>query len=398
MARFPRSFRRLAAALAASQIGDWLYNVALLTVVYERTGSPAWIALTTAARVVPIVVLGPLGGVVADRFDRRRVMIASDVLRMVLMAALALVAAAGLPVVAAPVLAALVTAAGSAYPPAVAATTPRLVADEQLVAANALRSAIGAASIVVGPALGAGLLLVASPSAAILVNAVTFAVSALLVASIPGSEAFAPARSGATASVLADLRDGAAALRRSRPVVVLIGAEIATSAVYGAQTVLLVLLARRFGGDGYGLLIGAIGAGGLLGAAIGGRVAGRSSAVLVAALLLVAAAMALLAATPSLPAAMLFAAAGGVGSIVVEIMSETGMQRHLDDTVLARAYGLALPAVLGGIVAGSLVAAPLQAAVGLDGAFVACGLAVALYAAVVAAATSGFHRVLPATT
>src|SRR4051794_13422805 len=85
--RFPagpahRDFRRLAAALAASQIGDWLYNVALLTVVYERTKSPTWVALTTAARVAPIVVLGPLGGVVADRFDRRRVMIVSDAVRM----------------------------------------------------------------------------------------------------------------------------------------------------------------------------------------------------------------------------------------------------------------------------------------------------------------------------
>src|SRR3954449_11116987 len=112
--RFParpehRSFRHLAAALAASQIGDWLYNVALLTVVYERTGSASWVALTTAARVVPIVVLGPLGGVVADRFDRRRVMIVSDVVRMALMGALALAAAAGLPVILVPLLAAAAT-------------------------------------------------------------------------------------------------------------------------------------------------------------------------------------------------------------------------------------------------------------------------------------------------
>src|SRR3954447_9587747 len=97
--RFParpehRSFRHLAAALAASQTGDWLYNVALLAVVYERTGSASWGGLTTAPRVVPIVVLGPLGGVVADRFDRRRVMIVSDVARVVLMGLLALVAAA----------------------------------------------------------------------------------------------------------------------------------------------------------------------------------------------------------------------------------------------------------------------------------------------------------------
>jgi predicted MFS family arabinose efflux permease len=154
--------------------------------------------------------------------------------------------------------------------------------------------------------------------------------------------------------------------------------------------VLLVLLARRLGGDGYGLLMAAIGAGGLLGAAVGGRVAGvrRSSAVLVGALLAVAASMALLAASPSLPAAMVLAAACGAGSIVVEVLSETGMQRHLDDAVLARAYGLALPAALGGIVAGSLLAAPLQALLGLDGALVACGAAVALYAAVVAVASA----------
>src|SRR3954453_19473079 len=93
--RFPagaehRPFRRLAAALAASQTGDWLYNVALLAVVYERTGSASWVALTTAARVGPLVVLGPLGGVVTDRFDRRRVMIVSDVARVVLIGLLAL--------------------------------------------------------------------------------------------------------------------------------------------------------------------------------------------------------------------------------------------------------------------------------------------------------------------
>src|SRR3954468_20148421 len=135
-----RAFRRLAAALAASQVGDWLYNVALLAVVYERTGSTSWIALTTAARVVPIVVLGPLGGVIADRFDRRSVMILSDAVRMVLMAALALVAAAGLPVVAAPLLAAAATAAGSPYPSAMAATTPRLGAPEVLPPPEPARS------------------------------------------------------------------------------------------------------------------------------------------------------------------------------------------------------------------------------------------------------------------
>ena len=139
--RYPR-FRRLLASLAVSQAGDWLYNLALLAFVYERTHSSTWLAITTAARVLPVVVFGPLGGVVADRYDRRRLMLASDGVRFVLMLALAGVAAAGLPVALAPLIAALSTAAASVYIPCVAATTPRLVDDGDLPAANAVRSAI----------------------------------------------------------------------------------------------------------------------------------------------------------------------------------------------------------------------------------------------------------------
>ena len=64
--RYP-AFRKLLAGLAVSQVGDWLYNLALVALVYDRTHSALWAGITTAARVVPIVVLGPLGGVVADR-------------------------------------------------------------------------------------------------------------------------------------------------------------------------------------------------------------------------------------------------------------------------------------------------------------------------------------------
>src|SRR5580704_10660144 len=84
-----RPFHLLLLGLATSALGDWLYNVALLALVFGRTGSATWVALTTAARVLPIVVLGPLGGVLADRYDRRRLMIASDLSRALLLVALA---------------------------------------------------------------------------------------------------------------------------------------------------------------------------------------------------------------------------------------------------------------------------------------------------------------------
>src|SRR5690349_20225958 len=101
-----RPLRRLLAALAVSQLGDWLYNLALLAFVYDRTHSVTWTAATTAARVLPAVVLGPAGGVLADRHDRRRLLIASDVVRAAAMVLLAVVALTSLPVLLAPVLAA----------------------------------------------------------------------------------------------------------------------------------------------------------------------------------------------------------------------------------------------------------------------------------------------------
>lgn len=190
-------FRRLLAALAVSQAGDWLYNLALLALVYGRTHSAVWVALTTAARVAPIVVLGPLGGALADRWDRRRIMVLSDLARVGCMLGLAAVAATGLPIVLAPLLAGLATAAASPYPSCVAATTPRLVPDAVLPAANAARSAVGTVCMVAGPGFGAVLLLLGSPSAAFLANAGTFAVSAVLVASLPAGKLFAPERAGA---------------------------------------------------------------------------------------------------------------------------------------------------------------------------------------------------------
>src|SRR5690348_7766176 len=88
-----RDTRPLLAGLAAAQAGDWLYSLALIAYVYERTHSTAWVAITTAVRIVPEVALGSLGGVLADRMDRRVLMVGSDAVRAAAMAALAFAAA-----------------------------------------------------------------------------------------------------------------------------------------------------------------------------------------------------------------------------------------------------------------------------------------------------------------
>jgi MFS family permease len=383
-----RAFRRLLAALAVSQIGDWLYNLALVVLVYDRTHSAAWAGVTTAARVVPVVALGPLGGVLADRFDRRRIMIVSDVARMGLMVLLAAVAAARLPILLAPLIAATATAATAPYLPCVAAVTPRFVEDADLPGANAARSAVTGLGIIIGPALGGLLLLLGSPAFAFALNAVTFGLSALAVLAIRADGAFTSRRApGQPASLFQEIAQGAAALRAHPAAMRLVGADIMCSTLYGTQTVLLLLVSRGLGlgAQGYGYLFAAIGAGGLIGTALAGRVSrgSRPRLVLAGALLAAGLPTMLLAVTHWPAAAIVLTGLTGMGALLVEIMTDTGLQRMLDEDVFGRAYGLALPASLGGIVAGSLIAPVLATAIGGSGALVAVGGAVLAYAALV---------------
>ena len=157
------------------------------------------------------------------------------------------------------------------------------------------------------------------------------------------------------------------------------------SGVYGLLTVLLVLVGRQVGAGagGYGILLGGFGAGGLVGAAILSRADAPATwrRTLAVALLLVAASMAALGQSTSLVQALVLAVLGGGGMIAGEVLSETALPRLLDDEVLGRAYGLAVPVSLGGIVVGSLAAGPLVSLLGLHGAFAAAGAFVALGAA-----------------
>jgi MFS family permease len=381
------AFRWLLGGLTISQIGDWLYNLALVGLVYERTHSALWAGITTGARVVPMVALGPLGGLIADRFDLRRVMVACDLIRLALMAVLALVAVTGLPVILSPVIAALATVAATPYLPCVAAATPRLVPDDDLPGANAARSAITALGIIVGPALGGVLLLIGPPALAFGVNAATFGLSALAVLAIPAAAVCRPAAGGRAAEphrVLAGIVDGATALRQYPQALQLAGADIMCSLVYGMQTVLLILVASRtgLGLHGYGYLFAAIGIGALAGTSLASRAvrSRRPRTVLFAALAAVGLPVLLLAATRSAPLAIILAGVTGIGAILVEILTDTSLQRSLPPEVFGRAYGLVVPASIGGIALGSLIAPLLTALLGTTGALATCGGVTIIYA------------------
>src|SRR3954452_14457751 len=125
-----RDLRLLFTGLAISQTGNWAYNVALLAFVYERTHSLGWVGAAGLVRFIPALVLSPLGGVVAERTERIRLMIGSDLGCGLWQAGGAVVAATGGPVVLVLVLAALTSATSVVYSPAVAATIPSVVGED----------------------------------------------------------------------------------------------------------------------------------------------------------------------------------------------------------------------------------------------------------------------------
>jgi predicted MFS family arabinose efflux permease len=324
-------------------------------------------------------------------------MIVSDVVRAAAMAALAVVALTGAPVVFAPVLAALCTAAGAAYPQCVVAVLPRLVGTgDDLAAANAARVSLTALCIVAGPALGAALLVLSSAAVVFAVNGATFLIGAAVVAGLPREALRRPAGAAAEvhASIRSELAVGWQALREHRDALPLIGAEFLSSSVYGALTVLFVLVGERLGrgAAGYGYLLSALGVGGVLAAGIGHRAAasGHPRRALVGAAAAIGVPLIVMTVAGSLAAALVLAAAIGAGQFVTEMVSDTTLQRSLDPAVFARAYGLAVPAFVAGIVMGALLTPPCVALVGLDATLALAGTLVLGYAA------TAFVRPVPA--
>jgi len=173
-----RDVRLLLLGQVVSQAGDWLYGVALVVFVLDATGSAAWVAAVEVARLAPWIVVSPVAGLLADRVDRRRVLIAGDVVQLAAMLALAAVAAAGADPVVAVAVALVAATTQVVVSPSFQAAVPQLVDERGLASMNALLSAIMNLAIVVGPAVGAVLLFLGSPAVAFALNGITFAVSA----------------------------------------------------------------------------------------------------------------------------------------------------------------------------------------------------------------------------
>ena len=167
---------RLLGGEFVSSIGDWLYLVALLIVVYQESADPLILGIVGAARVLPYVLLSIPAGIVADRFERRLVLLVTDVARGLIMLAMAVLVAGDGPLWAIVALAILATCFSCFFGPTIGAYLPSLVRDErELGPANSAWSTLDNLAFVIGPAVG-GLLIAASGlSLAFLLNAISFA-------------------------------------------------------------------------------------------------------------------------------------------------------------------------------------------------------------------------------
>ncbi|MEU5783819.1 MFS transporter [Micromonospora lupini] len=172
-----REFRAVFTAGALSWVGDYVAKAAVTLLVYQQTRSVALSAAAFAVSYLPWLLGGPLLAALAERHPYRRVMVACDVIRMVLML---LIALPDLPV---PALLVLLFAATLANPPSQAAKSallPQILAGDRLVVGLSLNASIGQAAQVVGYLLGTAVASI-DPTVALLFNAATFGLSALLV-------------------------------------------------------------------------------------------------------------------------------------------------------------------------------------------------------------------------
>ena len=200
-----REYRHLFAANVLSQLGDQLSKVALSLLVFQETGSPLLTAMTYAISFLPWVLGGPVLSAYADRFPRRTVMITCDLARAALIGLLAI---PGLP--AGSLIAVLFLAAMLAPPfrSARSAALPDVLAGDRYVVANGLDGIVRQLMQVVGFLVGGAVVAVLSPRGGLIVDAVTFALSAAIVR-IGMRRRPAPPRDGPLVSIWRDTLDGA---------------------------------------------------------------------------------------------------------------------------------------------------------------------------------------------
>lgn len=257
-----RDFRRLFLASVVSLAGDWFSFVAVASLVTELTGRPGAPAFVYAATVLPVFLASPIAGTIADRFDRQRILVIVDLVRVPIALLLCLAAWWGSASLAIAAMVALAVGASFSDPIASAAT-PNLVAPEELASAQSLMGAAWGSMLMVGAGIGGVVADVFGRQTAFAIDALSFLVSAWLVLGIRRPMQQAPTLTRAHGS----LREAIVYIRDHRIVKRLVFAKVGVSLANGIVGLLPAFATRRFSGTNIatGLLFAARGLGAMTG-------------------------------------------------------------------------------------------------------------------------------------
>jgi MFS family permease len=380
-----RDFRRVYVAVSASELGDALQYIALMWFAFEA-GGPLGVLAVRLADSVPALVFGLHGGLVADRWDRKRVLVAADLVRAGVLVPVAVAGLAGeLPLWGLVVAAFLLTAATSYFDPAYGALLPALVDRENVQQANGLVRATAEALSVGGWAVAAGLLAFLPVSVFFAVNAATFLVSAAILARVGNRGSQASGAGG-----FGQLAGGFEALR-ARPVlaaaVVALGLAVTIGAgtwIAGAPQLVSENLDRGAGGFALlmtGYALGAITAGVFLAR----RPLRRKALGSLFAWSFYLPAYLLIGFAGSLGIAMAGAFVAALGESSAIVLLNSAAQEEVPDRVLGRVFGVISLVHRGAHATGLLLVAPLFAVVEPELVFAGAALSVPLAAAACAA-------------
>ncbi len=378
-----RDFRLLWASSLCSWSGQWIQQAALGWVVYEITGSGALLGAVLGARAIPMFLLTPMSGVAADRWDRRRLMQASQGLACAV--SLAFGAALAYGAVSTWMLFAFTMLMGASNVldrPARMTTAFELVPRDVAMKAVALNTVGFSMMRIFGPAFAGYLIAAFGAAGSFFVQGVLYGASALVVMLV----AFPTRKSGTSGSAMSEMLEGlrfAARDRRTR-MLILLGALPFLLLVPVWSTLLPIYAKDVFaaGPQGLGLLLTAVGAGGTLGGFAAGALGRieRQGLVQAAWVLVMCAAVAGVAASPSLAVAMVCAGLGGAAEMAHMASNMTMLQMSAPEAMRGRISSLLMlnPALIS---VGALLAGPLADLLGARGASLA--LAAGAAAAVV---------------
>ena len=390
-----------------SSIGDWLYLVAILILVYSVSNDPLVLGIVGAARVLPYVFLSIPAGIIADRYDRRLILLITDVARGVLMLVMAVLVSADAPIATIVALAVVATCFSTFFGPTIGAYLPSLVSDEaQLGPANSAWSTLDNLAYVVGPAIGGLLIAAGGLVLAFILNAATFAVIAAVLWRLPsprraasgpergedragdgpGPQSNTPTASppaAPAAPVQTEPSERARRRRVVRPVLGLALIDLVGSFAGGGLGVLTVVIAVTTlgaGDAGTGFLNAGIGVGGLAGALLAGILVLRPSlvGVLIVGSIVLAAGLAALGYAGSMPLAVVTIALAAAGALLVEVTSTTILQRAVPDEIRGRTLGILATASTLAFAAGSLALPVFADRFGIGTVLAATGASVAV--------------------